>query len=63
MSIENNTDMEELGNIPDNFKVEDQIEQVKVLQEVDVFISHFGMNNVNESLYDRDFFRNSRNKA
>ena len=51
MSIGNNTDISQLGNIPENFKVENKVDQVKVLQEVDGFISHCGMNSVNESLY------------
>lgn len=51
MSIGNNTDISQLGNIPENFKVENKVNQVKVLQEVDGFISHCGMNSVNESLY------------
>ncbi|MCC3866776.1 macrolide family glycosyltransferase [Terrisporobacter mayombei] len=51
MSVGNNTDISQLGNIPENFKVENKVEQVKVLQEVDGFISHCGMNSVNESLY------------
>lgn len=51
MSVGNNTDIWQLGNIPENFKVENKVDQVKVLQEVDGFISHCGMNSVNESLY------------
>ncbi len=51
MSIGNNTDISELGIIPNNFQVKNKVEQVKVLQEVDGFISHCGMNSVNESLY------------
>lgn len=51
MSIGNNTDISELGIIPGNFQVKNKVEQVKVLQEVDGFISHCGMNSVNESLY------------
>ncbi|WP_434796424.1 macrolide family glycosyltransferase [Terrisporobacter vanillatitrophus] len=51
MSVGNNTDIWQLGNIPENFKVENKVDQVKVLQEVDGFITHCGMNSVNESLY------------
>lgn len=51
MSVGNNTDISELGIIPNNFQVKNKVEQVKVLQEVDGFISHCGMNSVNESLY------------
>lgn len=51
MSVGNNTDISQLGTIPANFQVENKVEQVKVLQEVDGFITHCGMNSVNESLY------------
>lgn len=51
MSVGNDTDISQLNPIPDNFKIEHRVEQIKVLQEVDVFISHCGMNSVNESLY------------
>lgn len=51
MSVGNNTVIDELGDIPDNFEVKNSVEQIIVLQNVDVFITHCGMNSVNESLY------------
>ncbi len=51
MSVGKGTAIEELGNIPNNFEVKNTVEQIKVLQNVDVFITHCGMNSVNESLY------------
>lgn len=51
MSVGKGTNISELGNIPDNFKVENMVDQIKVLQSTDVFITHCGMNSVNESLY------------
>ena len=51
MSVGNSTDISKLGEIPDNFVVKNMVNQVRVLQEVDAFISHCGMNSVNESLY------------
>ncbi|WP_195262926.1 macrolide family glycosyltransferase [Clostridium sp. 1001275B_160808_H3] len=51
MSIGKGTSISELGTIPDNFEVRNSVEQIKVLQDVEVFITHCGMNSVNESLY------------
>ncbi|WP_291651111.1 macrolide family glycosyltransferase [Clostridium sp.] len=51
MSIGKGTSISELGIIPGNFEVKNSVEQIKVLQNVDVFITHCGMNSVNESLY------------
>lgn len=51
MSVGRNTDIKNLGHIPNNFKVENSVEQIIILQEADVFITHCGMNSVNESLY------------
>lgn len=41
----------DLGNIPDNVYIQEYIPQLEVLKKADVFISHGGMNSVNESLY------------
>lgn len=51
MSVGKNTDISELGHIPDNFKVKNSVNQIAVLQNTDVFLSHGGMNSANESLY------------
>lgn len=51
MCVGKDTNILELGYVPDNFKIEKSVEQVKVLQDTDVFITHCGMNSVNESLY------------
>lgn len=51
MSVGKDTVIEELGNIPDNFNVRNSVKQIIVLQNSDVFITHCGMNSVNESLY------------
>ena len=51
MSVGEKTDMTTLGHIPDNFTVKQYVDQKAVLQQADVFITHSGMNSVNESLY------------
>lgn len=51
MSIGEKTEMDSLGNIPENFTVQNYVDQLAVLQKADVFITHCGMNSVNESLY------------
>ena len=51
MSIGDLTGVEELGKIPENFTVKNRVDQIAVLQAADIFLSHCGMNSVNESLY------------
>lgn len=51
MSVGRSTDIKSLGNIPNNFEVKNSVEQIAILQKTDVFITHSGMNSVNESLY------------
>lgn len=51
MSVGDMIDLSELGEIPTNFKVERSVNQIEVLQQVDAFITHCGMNSVNEALY------------
>ena len=51
MSIGNLVDAKELGEIPENISVHAFVDQIAVLDKADVFLSHCGMNSVNESLY------------
>lgn len=51
MSVGERTNIKELGNIPENFHVENRVNQINVLQYSDVFITHCGMNSANESIY------------
>lgn len=51
MSVGNLIDIKELGDIPDNFTIKSFVDQIAVLNKADVFLSHCGMNSVNESLY------------
>lgn len=50
MSVGKQTDMAELGDIPANIHVYPWVPQLKVLQQASLFISHGGMNSINESL-------------
>ena len=51
MSVGKETTIGSLGEIPNNFVVKQNVEQIEVLQNTDVFITHCGMNSVSESLY------------
>ena len=51
LSVGNEVDISSLGTIPPNCTVEHQVNQLAILQQADVFLSHCGMNSVSESLY------------
>ena len=51
MSIGDMVDVKELGEIPANISVHSHVDQIAVLSKADAFLSHCGMNSVNESLY------------
>lgn len=51
VSVGSRIDPQGLGNIPGNFTVLPFVDQLVVLQATDVFITHGGMNSVNEALY------------
>ena len=51
MSVGEKTEIASLDRIPDNFTVENYIDQIAILQKANVFITQCGMNSVNESLY------------
>lgn len=51
MSIGNILSVDELGPIPDHFCVQNSVNQIEVLQQADMFLTHCGMNSVNEALY------------
>lgn len=51
MSIGNYIKKSDLGKIPDNFYVKKYLPQLQILEKADLFITHGGMNSVNESLY------------
>jgi MGT family glycosyltransferase len=51
MSVGEKTDISDLGEIPTNFQIKNRVDQINVLKKSDVFLTHCGMNSVNESLY------------
>lgn len=53
MSVGNLINIEDLGAIPDNITISRFVDQIAILSQADVFLTHCGMNSVNESLYYR----------
>jgi len=51
MSVGRQTDIASLGACPANFLVRNWVPQLEVLKRARLFISHGGMNSINESLY------------
>lgn len=51
MSVGNSVAIENLESLPENISVHPYVDQIAVLKQADVFISHCGMNSVSESLY------------
>ena len=50
VSVGRATDIRDLGLVPDNFIIQPSVPQLELLQKVDLFISHGGMNSINEGL-------------
>ncbi len=51
MSVGELVSLDNFGPLPENISVFPHVDQIAVLKEADVFISHCGMNSVNESLF------------
>ena len=51
MSVGEYIDIKSLGEIPENFKILPSVDQIAVLKAADAFLTHCGMNSVNEGLY------------
>ena len=51
LSVGNLFSIADFGELPENISVFPQLDQIAVLQQADVFVSHCGMNSVTESLY------------
>jgi MGT family glycosyltransferase len=50
-SVGEETDIDALGEIPENCTVEHSVDQIAVLQSAAAFVTHCGMNSVSEALY------------
>ena len=50
LSIGRQMALRDIGDVPDNFIVRPHVPQLKLLQHVDLFVTHGGMNSVNEGL-------------
>lgn len=51
ISVGKSINIKELGSIPENIAIRNQVDQLQVLSKADLFITHGGMNSVNEALY------------
>lgn len=51
LSVGEQTEVAQLGPIPQNFIVRQSVPQLEILQRASLFITHAGMNSVNEALY------------
>ena len=51
MAVGSRFDRSKLGRIPGNFHIYDSVNQLAVLDHTSLFITHGGMNSVNEALY------------
>ena len=51
ISIGKSINIKDFGIIPDNIVVRNHVDQLQVLSKADLFITHGGMNSINEALY------------
>lgn len=51
LAVGNSVDISQLEPIPANFIIRSHVPQLEILKQASLFISHGGMNSVNESLY------------
>ena len=51
LSVGNQVEISAFGNLPENVAVYPFVDQIAVLQQADVFLTHCGMNSVSEALY------------
>jgi len=50
MSVGKNFSINKLKNVPENFRIYNVVPQLTVLKQSDVFVTHGGMNSINEAL-------------
>ena len=51
LSVGEQVGLQAFGTLPENIEIHPSVDQIAVLQQADVFISHCGMNSASESLY------------
>lgn len=51
LSVGDRVEIGKLGSLPENIRAYPHVDQIAVLEQADVFLSHCGMNSVSESLY------------
>ena len=51
LSVGNLVNIQEFADLPENIGVFSHVDQIAVLQQADVFVTHCGMNSVSEGLY------------
>lgn len=51
LSAGNQVDLAAFGDLPENVEVYSSVDQIAVLEQADVFLTHCGMNSVSEALY------------
>ena len=51
LSVGNLVSIDQFGQLPENISVFPHVDQIAVLEQADVFVSHCGMNSASESLY------------
>lgn len=51
MSIGKANKIEDLGEVPSNFEIYNYVPQLEILNQIDLFITHGGMNSSSEALY------------
>ena len=51
LSVGGHADRKELGDLPENVAVYPTVDQIAVLKQADVFLTHCGMNSASEGLY------------